>query len=44
MQISWRDMNSNEQVLKVVPEKRSLMDFIWVGHILRGANLLRVVA
>ena len=47
--ISWRDMKTNEEVLKMVPEERSLMDVIWrrmknwIGHILRGESLLREV-
>ena len=40
--ISWRDMKTNEEVLQIVQEERSLMDVIWrrkknwIGHILRG--------
>src|SRR6218665_719463 len=47
--ISWRDMKTNEKVLQVVQEERSLMDVIWrrkknwIGHILRGESLLREV-
>jgi len=47
--ISWRDMKTNEKVLQVVQEERSLMDAIWrrkknwIGHILRGESLLREV-
>jgi len=39
--ISWRDMKTNEEVLQMVQEERSLMDVIWrrkknwIGHILR---------
>jgi len=47
--ISWRDMKTNEEVLLMVQEERSLMDVIWrrkknwIGHILRGESLLREV-
>jgi len=27
--VSWRDMKTNEEVLQLVQEKRSLMDMIW---------------
>src|SRR6218665_2837020 len=45
--ISWKEMKTNEEVLQMVQEERSLMDVIWrrkknwIGHILRG--LLREV-
>src|SRR6218665_573827 len=45
--ISWRDMKTNEEVLQMVQEERSLMDVIWrgkknwTGHILRGESLLK---
>jgi len=45
--ISWQDMKTNEGVLQLVQEKRSLMDVIWrrkkhwIGHILRGESLLK---
>src|SRR6218665_969827 len=47
--ISWRDMKTNEEVLQMVQEERSLMDVIWrgkknwIGHILGGESLLREV-
>ena len=47
--ISWRDRMSNEKVLGLVKEKRSIMNIIterkkrWIGHILRGNGLLREV-
>src|SRR6218665_39851 len=47
--ISWRDMKTNEQVLQMEQEERSLMDVIWrrkknwIGHIFRGESLLREV-
>src|SRR6218665_1563021 len=40
-------MKTNEEVLQMVQEERSLMDVIWrrkknwIGHILRGESLLR---
>jgi len=45
--ISWKEPRTNEEVLKRVEEKRSLMDIIrtrqknWIGHILRGNSLQR---
>ena len=42
-------MKTNEEVLQMVQEERSLMDVIWrrkknlIGHILRGESLLREV-
>ena len=47
--ISWRDRMSNEKVLRLVKEKRSIMNIIteekkrWIGHILRGNGVLREV-
>ena len=47
--VSWRDIKTNEEVLQLVQEKRSLMYVIWrrkknwIGHILRGENLLKEV-
>jgi len=47
--ISWRDMKTNEEVLQMEQEERSLMDVIcrrkksWIGRILRGESLLRKV-
>jgi hypothetical protein len=47
--ISWRDRVRNEEVLRRVGEKRSLMETIWkrkakwIGHILRSEGLLRTV-
>src|SRR6218665_820197 len=40
--ISWRDMKTNEELLQIVQEERSLMDVIWrrkknwIDHILIG--------
>src|SRR6218665_1393317 len=47
--ISWTEHRTNEQVLKKVEEKRSLIDIIrtrqknWIGHILRGNCLQREI-
>ena len=47
--ISWTEHRTNEEVLKKVEEKRSLMDIIrtrqknWIGHILRGNSLEREI-
>src|SRR6218665_1243138 len=47
--VSWRDMKTNEEVLQLVQETRSLMDMIWrrkknwIGYILRGESLLKEV-
>ena len=49
MKISWTEHKTNEEVLKMVNEKRSLIDTIrgrqknWICHILRGDSLLRTV-
>src|SRR6218665_3646303 len=47
--ISWTEHRTNEEVLKGVEEKRSLMDKIrtrqknWIGHILMGNSLQREI-
>jgi len=47
--ISWTEHRTNEEVLKKVKEKRSLMDIIrtrqknWIGHILRSNSLQREI-
>src|SRR6218665_1814336 len=49
--ISWTEHRTNEEVLKKVEEKRSLMDIHvsrtrqknWIGHILRGNYLQREI-
>jgi len=47
--VSWRDMKTNEEVLQMVQEEKSLMDVIWkmkknwIGDILRGESLLKEV-
>src|SRR6218665_433013 len=45
--ISWMEHRTNEEILKMVDEKRSLIGIIrsrqrnWLGHIMRGDSLLR---
>ncbi len=45
--ISWKDMLSNEEVLDRIQERRTIMPTIlrrkknWIGHILRGNEVLR---
>jgi len=47
--ISWRDLKTNEEVLQMVQEERSLMDVIWrrkknwISHTLRSESLLKEV-
>ena len=47
--ISWRTHTTNEDVLKLVGEKRTILDVIlqrkkkWIGHILRGESLVKDV-
>jgi len=47
--ISWRYMKTNEEVLQMVQEERSLVDVIWrskknwISHMHRGESLLREV-
>ena len=47
LKISWRDHKTNEEVLGMVGEKRTLITTIkrrqknWIGHILRGDGLLK---
>ena len=47
--ISWKGRVTNEEVLKRVNEERNLLGTItrrrknWLGHILRGDNMLRDV-
>ena len=47
--ISWKDKMTNEQVLEIVKEKRTLKDVIrsrtkkWIGRVLRGNGLLKEV-
>ena len=45
--INWRYTTTNQEVIQLVQEQRSLMDLIWrrkktwMGHIHRGESLLR---
>ena len=47
--ISWKEMKTNTEVLQLVEEKRTLIDTIrkrkknWIGHILRGDGLLKLI-
>ena len=47
--IKWTDKKSNEEILTDIEEERSLMNTIvtrkkkWIGHILRGNSLLRLI-
>src|ERR1700733_13483073 len=47
--ISWTERKTNEEVLDMIGEVRKLMKTIrerqrkWIGHILRGESLLRMV-
>lgn len=47
--VSWVDKKTNEEVLNTVNEKRCIMDTIvrrkknWIGHVLGGDGLLKVV-
>src|SRR6218665_1873253 len=47
--ISWMEHRTNEKILKMVDEKRSLIGIIrsrqrnWLGHIMRGDTLLRTI-
>src|SRR6218665_1271173 len=47
--ISWMEHRTNEEILQMMDEKRSLIGVIqsrqrnWLGHILRGDFLLRTI-
>jgi len=47
--ISWMEHRTNEEILQMMDEKRSLIGVIqsrqrnWLGHILRGDSLLRTI-
>ena len=47
--VSWEDKKTNEEVLCSVGEERSLIDTIrkrkknWIGHVVRGEGLLKLV-
>jgi hypothetical protein len=47
--VSWKDKKTNEEILSLVGEERCLMKTIikrkkdWIGHVVRGDNLLKQV-
>ena len=47
--VSWKDKKTNEEVLQMVNERRSLLQTIlerkknWIGHVLRGEGLMMEV-
>ena len=47
--VKWSDRKTNEEVLQMVSEERSLLSKIlsrkknWIGHVLRGEGVLRDV-
>src|SRR5271163_2781072 len=47
--ISWTEMTSNEEVLRLVTEERCMPKVIakrkktWIGHVVRGDGLLKLV-
>ena len=47
--VSWEDKMSNEEVLEAVVESRRIVDTIvrrkknWIGHVVRGDGLLKLV-
>jgi len=47
--VSWKDKKTNEEILSLVDEERCLMKTIikrkkdWIGHVVRGDNLLKQV-
>ena len=47
--IDWREHITNEDVLEIVQENRSILKVIqkrkanWIGHILRGEEMLRKI-
>ena len=49
LKISWKEHITNEEVLMMVDEKRAMISTIrqrqwnWIGHVLRGDSLLKVV-
>ena len=48
LNIKWNDKKTNDQVLTMVDEQRTIMSVIrkrhkkWIGHILRGNTLLKM--
>jgi len=49
MNVSWKDKKTNEEVLQMVKEGREIVDIVtqrkknWIGHIVRGDGLLKLV-
>ena len=47
--VSWTQRKTNEEILKMVGEKRRLVNMVverkkrWIGHVLRGDGLMREV-
>ena len=47
--VSWTERKTNEEILKIVGEKRRLVNMVverkkrWIGHVLRGDGLMREV-
>src|SRR5580698_4617377 len=47
--VSWKDKKTNEEILSLVVQERCLMKTIikrkkdWIGHVVRGDNLLKGV-
>ena len=47
--VRWMDRRTNEDILQMVDEKRSMIGIIrsrqrkWLGHIMRGDSLLRII-
>ena len=47
--MSWTDKKTNEEVLRAVGEDRYLVERIirrkknWIGHVVRGEGLLKIV-
>ena len=49
MSISWKEKKTNEEVLHIVKEERELVETIikrkknWIGHVVRGDGLMKLV-
>src|SRR5271163_39453 len=47
--ISWTERKSNEEILRLVGEERCMLEVIakrkkvWIGHVVRGDGLLKLV-
>ena len=50
MKVSWKEHRTNEDILCMVQEERSLMSTIrnrqknWLGHVLRGNSLMQIAS